>query len=79
MKWKRKDITTEMVLKTIKNRMSYGPCAMDLIHYMTGAPEKVIYSAFVREDDAGRIEVGTSLRYPWLTEKGETYLKSINS
>lgn len=72
--WKRKDITPEMVLKTIVNRHIYQPSAVDLVIAMTGAPEKVVYAAFMREDIADRIEYGTSIRFPWVTQKGYEYL-----
>jgi len=36
----------------------------------TGAPEKVVWAAMMREDDRGSLDYGVNLRGGWLTKEG---------
>lgn len=64
---KRADLTTETVLASVAEQ---NRCAALFDHY----PAKLVQSALEREDRAGRIEYGVSLRTCWLTEAGEALL-----
>lgn len=42
-----------------------------------GCAEKVAYAAMEREVDRDLLEYGVSIRYPWLTEKGEAFMLRV--
>lgn len=69
---KTSDISTEFLLTLILEYRGRGTWNK-LIEL--GYPEKIIGSAFMREDRAGRITYGTSLIGSWVTPEGEEWLK----
>ena len=48
----------------------------DILHKITGQPEKVCYCAMQRAEARGFVEYGVSLRTGWLTPKGKSLLES---
>lgn len=50
------------------------PFPYEALAAQTGQPEKVCYRAMERAERRGLIEVGTSLRTGWLSEKGKELL-----
>jgi hypothetical protein len=70
--WQRKDISTAVVLAACT--CSRRP--IDLIVSFLCCPEKVVVSAFEREESKGLIECGVSLYTAWPTEKGLEYMES---
>lgn len=75
--WKRKDITTLMVLEAYErlynDRRNTPPVEKQLIE-ATGAPDKVVWAAMERESYRGYIEYGVNLRWGWLTGEGSSRL-----
>jgi len=49
--------------------------SVKILILITGAPEKVAYSALERESDRGRIDYGVSIRTAWVTPSGYEFLK----
>lgn len=77
MPWKRSDISRRTVLEVYaRPSRTRGP-ADEAIMRETGAPEKVVWAAMMREDDLGHIDYGTSLRGGWLTASGVAALNDI--
>lgn len=56
------------MLEAIRQGTDYG--ALSDKH-----PSKVVIAAFERELHAGRIDYGTSITSPWLTDKGRAWLE----
>jgi len=70
---KRSDITTAMVLGAIDAAGATGghKAFGSLVeHY----PYKVVYAAWLREDNRGHIDWGTSILGAWLTDEGKLAL-----
>ena len=80
LKWKRKDIPTEAVLKACqqfhsKNSFLNRKAPWKFLLEEFKAPVNVIYSAMERDFNKGYLEYGVSLRTSWLTKEGEQFLK----
>ena len=79
-KWKRSDISQEQVLRAFALPYLAGANRRDeVLMRETGAPEKVVWAAMVREEDRGLIDCGVNLRGGWLTEEGRRRLAEITS
>lgn len=77
---KRSDISTLTVLSAALNAhriKGSGKMTWEYILEETGAPLKIIYAAMDREDRAGYLEWGVSLRTAWLSEKGKDKLLEL--
>ncbi|MEU0940313.1 hypothetical protein [Embleya sp. NPDC005971] len=73
---KRSDITTAMVLGAIDASGRFGghKAFTSLVeHY----PYKVVLAAWLREDDRGHIDWGTSILGAWLTDEGRQALAAL--
>jgi len=78
----RKDISDKQVCEAYAEyrRILLGqPCFIkwpyEILHEMTGQPEKVCYAAMERAHARGYVEYGVSLRAGFLTDKGMDLLK----
>ena len=77
---KRSDITDTEVCRACRDaragleaQSGHGNAPAILME-RTGAPYKVAWRAIERAEDRGLLECGTSLRWAWLTPKGERLL-----
>lgn len=66
---KRSDLTPVLLLSTVHN---LGPAAWETL--TAAFPEKVVEAAILREVRAGRLTFGVSLRLPYLTSEGESFI-----
>lgn len=65
---KRSDLDTRTVLEAIRQGAGYGALSDKY-------PSKVVIAAFERELRARRIDYGTSIASPWLTDEGRAWLE----
>jgi hypothetical protein len=76
---KTSDVSTKVVLSACaafhSGADNHAP--WKIIMSETGAPEKVVHSAMNREEKAGNIDCGVSLRTGWLTDKGRKLLTAL--
>lgn len=72
-----KDIGDKQVCEAYKTsrEIQHVKYPYEILHEITGQPEKVCYRTMERAFSRGYIEYGVSLRTGWLTEKGEELLK----
>lgn len=75
--WKRENITTEQVLSVYARPLEDRYPADQVIAAETSAPIKVVWAAMRREEDAGHLDYGSSLRGGWLTDKGKRTLAEL--
>ena len=73
-RWKRSDISTECVLSVYARPYKDRYPADEVLQAETGAPNKVVWAAMLREEEKGFIEYGCNLRGGWLTQEGESEL-----
>lgn len=64
---KRSDLDTRTVLEAIRQGAAFGRLGE---HH----PPKVVLAALEREVRAGRIEYGTSIASPWITDEGQAWI-----
>lgn len=75
---KRSDITTKMVLECVRESAGVSLNCIELIMMYSDCTEKLAYRAMQRDAMNGLIDYGVmSIRYAWLTKKGEKLLKSL--
>lgn len=76
---KRSDISTLTVLSAAleAHRGGVRKATWEYILEKTNTPMKIIYAAMDREDRAGYLEWGVSLRTAWLSEKGKDKLLEL--
>jgi hypothetical protein len=80
----RKDISDKQVCEAYAEAaLQRGPnwdhpyeMPYEILHRLTGEPEKVCYRAMERAEERCYIEYGVSLRTGWLTDKGKELLTS---
>jgi|TARA_Y100000296_G_scaffold83510_1_gene114528 hypothetical protein len=72
--WKRSDISTESVLSVYARPHKDRYPVDEVLQAETGAPNKVVWAAMLREEDRGFIDYGCNLRCGWLTQEGESEL-----
>jgi len=75
---KRSDVTTAMVLGAIDRHGRFGG------HAAFGSlaarfPHKVVHAAWLREDNRGHIDWGTSILGAWLTDEGRQALAAFEA
>lgn len=77
----RKDVSDKLVCVAHAYRIllyqqgnPHPPWPYELLSIWTGQSEKVCWSAMVRADKHGLLQVGVSLRTAWLTDKGKELL-----
>lgn len=68
-----KNITDRQVCEAVEasHNNHFKEWSYDLLHKMTGEPEKVCYRALERAASRGLVEYGISLRTGWLTKRGK--------
>ncbi|MAM24019.1 MAG: hypothetical protein CML55_01365 [Rhodobacteraceae bacterium] len=69
-RWKRSDISERLVLEVYSRPFEERYPADEVLMRETGAPEKVVWAAMMREDDRGSLDYGVNLRGGWLTKEG---------
>lgn len=73
---KRADITTIDVLKACNGPFEIGNSPFQKLKAkFVNYPEKIIYAAMLRDEKAGLIDYGTSIRGAFITKEGEEFLK----
>lgn len=73
---KTADISTRAVLEAVLNcSRTEIVLTYEILMGRFACAEKVAVAAITREVNRGYLDYGTSLRFPWITPAGESYLK----
>jgi hypothetical protein len=72
-RWKRADVTTEMLCYAIDR---HGAEALDVLHTALGIPTKVLVAAVHRDTTRGFVNWGVSPWRPFLDARGLNWMRA---